>query len=82
MAVIRFYYLIRLIDFWRVSSCSRVVKQEEYFFVKETNMPAVLIEVGYLTNPQEEQKMFENEFQRQVAISIVEGIKEYMEIHS
>lgn len=60
----------------------RGVKQEDYFVVKETNMPAVLIEVGYLTHPKEEQKMWEDEFQKQVAVSIVEGIKEYLEIHN
>lgn len=57
----------------------RGIKKEELFVVKDTKMPAVLIEVGYMTNPQEESKMWTDEFQTRVATSIVEGIKEYRE---
>jgi N-acetylmuramoyl-L-alanine amidase len=59
----------------------RGVKQESYFVLRETTMPAALIEVGYLTNPQDEQRMWEEDFQRQVAASIAEGIKEYIETY-
>ncbi|QTM98276.1 N-acetylmuramoyl-L-alanine amidase [Sediminibacillus dalangtanensis] len=57
----------------------RGIKKEELFVVKDTEMPASLIEVGYMTNPQEESKMWTDEFQSRVATSIVEGIKEYRE---
>lgn len=57
----------------------RGIKKEELFVVKDTNMPAALIEVGYMTNPQEESKMWTDEFQSRVATSIVKGIKEYRE---
>lgn len=40
-------------------------------------MPAVLIEVGYLTNPRDEAQMWNDDFQRRVAAAIVEGIKAY-----
>ena len=43
-------------------------------------MPSVLLEVGYLTNPEEEQLMFNDEFQYIIAESICNGIKEYLEI--
>ncbi|WP_342574087.1 N-acetylmuramoyl-L-alanine amidase [Paenibacillus sp. FSL M8-0142] len=59
----------------------RGVKQEDYFVVKDTNMPAVLIETGYLTNPQEEQQMLTDEVQYRIAGSILDGIKEYLQIH-
>src|SRR5690606_9489520 len=55
----------------------RGVKREEFFVVKETNMPAVLLEIGYLTNPHEESVMLTDEFQYKVASAIVDGIKEY-----
>ncbi|WP_163581933.1 N-acetylmuramoyl-L-alanine amidase family protein [Gracilibacillus saliphilus] len=57
----------------------RGVKKEDLFVVKDTEMPAVLIEVGYLTNAQNESKMRTDDFQSRVATSIVEGIKEYKE---
>lgn len=44
-------------------------------------MPAVLIETGYLTNPQEEQQLLTDEVQYRLAGSILDGIKEYLQIH-
>lgn len=55
----------------------RGVKRKELFVLRETNMPAALVEIGYLTNPQDESKMWTDEFQNRVAASIVEAIKEY-----
>lgn len=55
----------------------RGIKKKDLFVVRDTEMPAALIEVGYMTNPQEEFKMWTDEFQSRVAISIVKGIKEY-----
>ncbi|SEU04990.1 N-acetylmuramoyl-L-alanine amidase [Salinibacillus kushneri] len=56
---------------------NRGIKKENLFVVKDTKMPAALIEVGYLTNPQDESKMWTDDFHDRVAASIVEGIKEY-----
>jgi N-acetylmuramoyl-L-alanine amidase len=58
----------------------RGVKKEELFVVRDTEMPSVLLEVGYLTNPQEEQMMFDDGFQYLIAESICDGIKKYLEI--
>lgn len=55
----------------------RGIKKKNLFVVKDTNMPAALIEVGYLTNPQDESKMLTDDSQSSVATSIVEGILEY-----
>lgn len=58
----------------------RGVERENYFVLKDTNMPAVLLEIGYLTNPEEEQKMLSGEFQELVAAAIRDGVKGYLEI--
>ncbi|SET23238.1 N-acetylmuramoyl-L-alanine amidase [Oceanobacillus limi] len=55
----------------------RGVKKEEFFVLKDTEMPAVLLELGYLTNPENESSMLKESFQDRVASAIVEGIKEY-----
>lgn len=55
----------------------RGVKKEGYFVLKDTTMPSVLLEIGYLTNPQEEQMLFSEDFQETVADAIYEGIVEY-----
>lgn len=61
-------------------SRDRGVKKESFFVVRDTVMPAVILEVGYLTNPDEENNMWKDDYQYRVAASIIEGIKEYLEI--
>ncbi|MEX1029413.1 MAG: N-acetylmuramoyl-L-alanine amidase [Paenibacillaceae bacterium] len=56
----------------------RMVRQMDYKVIKETTMPAVLLEIGYLSNPTEESIMISEDMQNKVAASIVKGIKEYM----
>lgn len=56
----------------------RGVRKEDYFVLKDTTMPAVLLEVGYITNPENEGQMLKDDFQQQVAEAIVSGIKNYL----
>lgn len=58
----------------------RGVRQEEFLVLKDTNMPAVLLEIGYLTNPDNEAKMFNPLFQQQIADAVCEGIFEYLKL--
>lgn len=58
----------------------REIKQENYFVLRESNMPSVLLEIGYLTNALEEQKMLREDFQKTIADSISVGIKEYLNL--
>ncbi|AIG26841.1 N-acetylmuramoyl-L-alanine amidase family protein [Brevibacillus laterosporus] len=54
------------------------MKKEDFFVVKDTEMPAVLLEVGYVTNPMEEQKLLKEDFQYRIATSIIEVIQDYL----
>jgi len=56
----------------------RGVTQENFFVLRDTTMPAALLEIGYLTNPEDERVMLTETFQQSVAEAIVEGIKEYL----
>ncbi|TDG00174.1 N-acetylmuramoyl-L-alanine amidase family protein [Paenibacillus piri] len=58
----------------------RGVRQQPFRVVKITNMPAVLLEVGYLSNPLDTASMFDDAFQNKVAAAIVAGIKEQLHI--
>lgn len=58
----------------------RGVRIKDLFVVRDTEMPSVLLEIGYITNPEEEQSMLSDEFQNRVAEAICDGIKEYLEI--
>lgn len=56
----------------------RKVHQESLHVTRETTMPAVLLECGFLSNKSDEAKMFTADFQERVAEGIVAGIKEYL----
>lgn len=56
----------------------RGVKYGNYHVIRETKMPAVLLEVGYLSNPKDEAALFSESLQNSIAQGIVNGIKEYL----
>lgn len=56
----------------------RKVRQKSLHVTRETTMPAVLLEVGYLSNSNDEKLMYTDAFQQRVAEGIVAGIKEYL----
>ncbi|MBP3041928.1 N-acetylmuramoyl-L-alanine amidase [Bacillaceae bacterium Marseille-Q3522] len=58
----------------------RGVNKENFFVLKDTNMPAVLLEIGYMTNPDEEQQMLSDNFQKEIANSIYEGVIEFLDL--
>lgn len=45
---------------------------------RNTTMPACLIEPGFLTNPAEEELLFNEEFQNKLAVAMAHGICEYL----
>ncbi len=57
---------------------SRGVKQGNYAVIRETQMPAVLIEGGFLTNEEELQKLKDPLYLKRLAWGIVCGIEEYL----
>jgi len=58
----------------------RKVQRNDYRVVKATQMPGILVEVGFLSNVIEEALLYTPEFQDKVAASIVDGIKEYFQL--
>jgi len=57
------------------------VRKANYKVIRETTMPAVLLEVGYLSHPQNEQLMFQEAFQQKVAAAIADAIKQYFQLN-
>lgn len=49
----------------------------DYFVLRRNQKPAVLIEVGYITNPDEMVLLKSSEYQRKAAEAIVKGILKY-----
>ncbi len=58
----------------RLGSRNRGVKRARFFVLKRTDIPAVLIEVGFLSNPKEERLLATAHYQRRIAQAIAEGL--------
>lgn len=56
---------------------SRGVKQAGFLVLWQTTMPSVLIEAGFLTNPQEEKYLMSKEGQEYIASAIYRAFKNY-----
>jgi N-acetylmuramoyl-L-alanine amidase len=50
-----------------------------FYVIANTNMPSVLVEIAFISNPNEENKLKTNEFKDKVANNIALGITQYME---
>ncbi|WP_440115524.1 N-acetylmuramoyl-L-alanine amidase [Paenibacillus sp. QZ-Y1] len=55
-------------------------KNGNYQVIRETTMPAVLLEIGFLSNQIEEEAMMLESTQNKAAQAIVDGIKEYLKL--
>ncbi|WP_225999148.1 N-acetylmuramoyl-L-alanine amidase family protein [Paenibacillus sp. BJ-4] len=53
------------------------IKVANHVVTRKSQMPAVLLECGYLSNPSDEAAMFTEEKQGMIAQGIVDGLKEY-----
>ena len=60
----------------KLSTKKRVAKgNQSYYILKNTDMVAVTIEVGFLSNPEEEAKLNDPDYQQQLAMAIFEGVE-------
>ena len=63
-----------------VSSSDEIIvrdaKSENYYVLRNTQMPAVLVEMGFLSNYSECQKLLSDDYQETLSQKIAEGIKE------
>ena len=57
---------------------SRGVKHGNYLVIRQTNMPAILVEGGFVTNEAELQNLKDPTYLKRLAWGIVRGIEEYL----
>lgn len=63
-------------------STKRVVRQAPFYVVNSNSVPAVLVEVGYLSNAKERELLTRPEYQQKIAEQIFQGLelfKEFMD---
>ncbi|MGC8971979.1 MAG: N-acetylmuramoyl-L-alanine amidase [bacterium] len=58
---------------------NRGVKKAEFFLLKNTNIPAILVEALFISNPIEEKLLMDPLYRRKIAGGIVTGILGYLE---
>lgn len=58
----------------------RGIKEQNFHVLRETKMPAILSENGFMDNPGEARLMLDSNFQKEVAIEHVRGICKYFEV--
>ncbi len=55
----------------------RGVKQANFYVLRGAFMPSVLVELGFISNPDEEKKLVDSVYQERLARTIFEGIKRF-----
>ena len=57
---------------------NRIAKSiENVYIIKHVEIPIAIVECGFLSNPEEEQKLLEDEYQNRLAWGIYNGIVDY-----
>jgi N-acetylmuramoyl-L-alanine amidase len=55
-------------------------KEANFYVLRKTAMPAVLVELGFISNPEEEKFLADGIFQAKCAEAIAGGVKKYLQI--
>ena len=58
----------------------RSVRRARFAVLRDADMPAILIESGYMTHPEEGKMIFDAGYRRQLAAAIVKGILNYQRL--
>ena len=60
---------------------NRGIKQAPFIVLFGATMPAVLVEIGFISNPSEEKTLSGVTFQKEIATAISRGVEDFDEIH-
>ena len=58
---------------------NRGIREEDYRVLVKTNGPAVLIELGYLSNAQDAARLADDSFRDRLAQAIADGIQAFLQ---
>jgi|GEM_PF-3650547 len=56
----------------------RGIRRGDFLILRETGVPSVLIETGFLSSPEDEKWLKDEEFQENLAKAVVEGVASYI----
>jgi len=55
------------------------VRPAPFYVLVGASRPSILVEVGYITNPKERKRLFDEDYQERIAEGIVEGVNRYLD---
>ncbi len=58
-----------------------IIQRPRLVVLNRTSMPAILIEVGFLSNPGDEKLITDEAYQDKIVDSIIKGVERYLEIY-
>ncbi len=58
----------------------RRVEQAPFMVLKSPDIPSVLVELGYVSNPREERHLADANYQHQLAKALLTGVKRYLAV--
>ena len=61
-----------------LSALHRGIKQGRFYVIKNTRMPAVLVEIGFLTGRLDARRLGQPSHRKRIAFAIAKGILEYL----
>ena len=61
---------------------SRYVEQAGFVVLKSPDIPSILVETAFITNPTEEKLLNSKSHQKQIAGAIRKGVQRYMRLHA
>lgn len=56
----------------------QIKENDTYYMLKNTKVPTIIVECGFLTNPEEAAKLTQEDYQTQLAQAITEGVIEWL----
>ncbi|MCL1916978.1 MAG: N-acetylmuramoyl-L-alanine amidase [Peptococcaceae bacterium] len=63
----------------QVTGRKRVVRPDNFYMLRNTQGVALTVEIGFLSNPEEEKKLVDSDYQNQIAMAIALGVADYFE---
>lgn len=57
----------------------QIKANDQYYMLKNTKVPTIIVECGFLTNPEEANKLMDETYQEQLAMAICEGIIKWLD---
>jgi N-acetylmuramoyl-L-alanine amidase len=60
-------------------AADRGVRQNLFYVIRNSRIPAILVEIGFVSHTEEGRRLTQRDYQRTIASALADGIMEYLE---